>query len=103
MATVHHRGFELGTADGEHARAGADLLVEHAAQDFQRGEHLAHCGLDTQPFELGLHAGGAGPRVVGEEGHGPALAPQEGEHLGRPWHEDIARPHAAIEIEDETA
>ena len=43
------------------------------------------------------------PRVVGEERNTPALHAQEREHFGGAGHEHLARPHTAVEVEDEAA
>ena len=62
-----------------------------------------HGRLHPQPHELGLKGQRPRPRVVGEERHAPTAPAQEGQHVGSAGHEHLARPHAAIEIEDEAA
>ena len=103
MAAVDHGSLELGTADGEHPRGRPHVAVDHAAQDLERRQHLIGGRLHAQSLELGLHGGGAGARVVGEEGQRAPLAAQERQHVGGPRHEHVAGPHAAVQIEDEAA
>jgi hypothetical protein len=101
MAALEHGLFQLGTADGEHPRR-TEPRADDLTQDLERRQHLVRGCLDAETFEPGLQRSGPRAGIVGEKADAPALAPQEREHLGGAGHEHVARPHTAIQIEDES-
>jgi hypothetical protein len=100
VPAVDDRGLQLRPADREHARR-PPLRREHLAEDLERGEDLAGLGGDAEALELVAHGRRARPGVVREEGDLATLLAQQREHLGGAGHEDVARPHAAVQVEHE--